>query len=469
MPKRTFTSLVVSSVIVLCGCSHPSKNTRQPDSDGLRHGTQARHLPEEENVGIPPVAQIDGPPGVITLRDAVALALLNNPKLKAFSLGIRAAEARKLQASLLPNPEIEVEVEEIGGTGERARFDSAETTIQIGQVIELAGKRSKRTHLATLEEDVAEWDYNSKRSDVIREVATAFIDLLAAQKRLSLTNELVRLSEHAYTAVAQRVKAGKDSPVDQMKAKVALSSARIESQRAGETLVSARHRLAATWGSQNPTFEQAEGALSELSPVPPLEELGHLISQNPDVRRWAAERARRRAVLDLEKAKATSDIKLGGGLQYFNEGNDPAFVLGLSIPVPLFDRNQGSIGEAMYMLAKVEEHRRAVESDLRAALAEAVTRLSSSFHESTVLKNDVLSSAQNAFDATSRGYSEGKFKYLEVLDAQRTLFEVRGKYIGALARYHTAKADVERLIGQDLDGAKILSKLKHRKANRRTL
>jgi cobalt-zinc-cadmium efflux system outer membrane protein len=415
---------------------------------------QAPRLPAETSAGVPPAPQIDEPVGPITLRDAVALALVNNPKLKAFSLELRAAEARKLQASLLPNPEIEIEVEEFGGTGERARFDSSETSIQLGQLIELAGKRSKRTHLATLERDLVEWNYQSKRSDVMSHVTKTFIDVLAAQEQLSLTKELVHLSEQAHFAVAQRVKAGKDSPVDETKAKVALSSTRIALERASETLASARHRLAATWGSHSPTFKKAAGRFYKLSSVPSLGGLTGLISGNPDIARWAAEKERRRAALSLEKAKANSDIKLGGGLQYFDEGDDAALILGLSIPVPLFNRNQGNISEAVYMLAKVEEDRKAVETNTRAALAEAVTRLSSAFSEITVLKNDVLPLAQSAFDAASQGYREGKFEYLDVLDAQRTLFELRGKYIEALAKYHKARADAERLVGQDLDSVK---------------
>jgi len=406
---------------------------------------QAEYLPDA------PDAQPDELTSTITLRDAIAHALLNNPQLKAFSLDIRAAEARKLQAGLLPNPEIDVEVEEVGGTGERAGFDASETSIQIGQLIELADKRSKRTHLADVEKDLAELDFKSKRLDVMSDVANAFIDVLAAQEQLSLSKELVDLSEKAYSTVAERVRAGQDSPVEETKAKIALSNTKIEFDRAGKELVSARHQLAATWGSSNPLFEKVTGGFFDMSPAPSLEELADLISQNPDIFRWQAEKERSRAALELEKAKATSDIKLGGGIQYFDEGDDSAFILGLSIPFPLFDRNQGNVQEAVYMLAKTEEQRKAVEADLQAALAEASTKLSSSFSEITTVQNYVLPLAKSAFDATNQGYRQGKFEYLEVLDAQRTFFEVRAKYIEALAGYHKSRADVERLIGGDID------------------
>jgi len=443
--------LIISSALVFCGCGHQNDKAATFANNEPIYETQTEYSPDKTNANTAPASQPDDPTGTITLRDAVARALVNNPKLKAFSLDIRAAEAQKLQAGLLPNPEIKVEVEEFGGTGGRAGFDSSETSIQIGQLIELANKRSKRTHLAALEKDLAELDFKSKRLDVMSDVARAFIDVLAAQEKLSLSKELIDLSEKAYSTVAERVRAGEDSPVEETKAKIALSNTRIEFERAGKELVSARYQLAATWGSSNPAFEKVSGGFYDMSPAPSLEELAGLISQNPDMARWPAEKEKRRAALELEKAKASSDIKLGGGIQYFNDGDDSSFILGLSIPLPIFDRNQGNIQEAMYMLAKTEEHRKAVQADLRAALAEASTKLSSSSSEINIIKNDVLPLARSAFDAASQGYREGKFEYLVVLDAQRTFFEVRPRYIEALAQYHKARADVERLIGRDIN------------------
>jgi len=450
--------LIILPAIVLCGCGHQSSgflmennNTALFAGNDPASKTQTEYFPDKTNETIVPAAQPDELTGTITLRDAAAHALLNNPKLKAFSLEVRAAEARKLQAGLLPNPEIDVEVEEVGGTGERAGFDASETSIKIGQLIELADKRSKRTDLAMVEKNLAELDYKSKRLDVINDVADAFIHVLAAQEKLSLSKELVDLSEKVYSTVAERVRAGRDSPVEETKAKIALSNTRIEFERAGNKLISARHQLAATWGSSNPAFEKVTAEFYEISPAPSLDKLTGLISQNPDIIRWQTEEDKRRAALELEKAKATSDIKLSGGIQYFDEGDDSAFILGLSIPFPMFDRNQGNIQQATYMLVKTEEQHKAAHADIRARLAEASMELSSSFSEITIIKNDVLPNANSAFDATNQGYREGKFEYLVVLDAQRTFFEVRAKYIEALAGYHKARADVERLIGGDID------------------
>jgi cobalt-zinc-cadmium efflux system outer membrane protein len=375
---------------------------------------------------------------------------MHNPELKAFSWDIRASEARTLQAGLLPNPEIEVEMEEVGGAGARSGFDSAETTIQFGQLIELAGKRSKRERLASLEGKLTGWDYEAKRLDVLTKVSFAFVGVLAAQERLTLAEELVRLSEGVMDAVAQRVEAGKDSPVDKTKAQVALAGARIEQKQAQRRLVSARKQLAATWGGISSAFEGVSGQLDATFPIPTEGELRALLEQNPDLARWAVEIESRLAAIELEKANAITDPTIFGGMQRFNEGDDTAVIFGLSIPVPAFNRNQGKILEAKYNLARAREQRGAVEANLYATMAETYQALSSAFIEVTDLRNEILPGAESAFDAARRGYREGKFNYLTVLDAQRTFFFARASYIESLATYHGARADVERLIGQSL-------------------
>jgi cobalt-zinc-cadmium efflux system outer membrane protein len=165
------------------------------------------------------------PNGVVTLHDALALA--RNPGLSVFPYELRAADARRFQAGLRPNPELGIEIEEFGGRDGRSGFDAAETTVQIGQPIELAAKRAKRARVASLDRELVQWGYESARLDVIREVTRSFAGLLAAQERLALAEKLLELSRQAHEAVAQRVKAGKDSPVDELRASVALSETEI--------------------------------------------------------------------------------------------------------------------------------------------------------------------------------------------------------------------------------------------------
>jgi len=442
--------LVVLFVLGFSGCAQQRKETgaEMPVGPRERSGQTSRLA------GTPAAAEIVEPTGVVTLKQALELALEHNPELKAFSWDIRAADASRLQAGLRPNPSLDVTIEELGGAGDRSGFDGAENTIAIAQPIETGQKRARRTTLASLEKELAEWDYKAKRLDVTREVTAAFAAVLASQERLALTEELVRIAERAHSTVTQRVEAGRDSPIEQTKSGVALAIARIEPQRARRTLESARKRLAAAWGTRAARFDTVAGELGEISPVPSSDELSRLVSQNPDVARWEAEKKRCRAALELEKARAVSDVTLIGGLRWFNETDDSAAVLGLSIPLSVSDRNQGGILRATYLLAKTQESGKAAEIQVLVSLEEAAQRLAGTYVEATALKNDVLPGAQSGFDAVSEGYRDGKFDYLQVLDAQRTLFEARGRYIESLTAYHKAKADAERLVGQSIDSIK---------------
>lgn len=394
---------------------------------------------------------ISEPNGVITLQNALALAVARSPELGIYPYELRAADARALQARLRPNPVLGVDIEELAGGGDRSGFDGAQTTVRIDQPIELGDKRAKRTRVAQLDRELAQWDYKAARLDVIREATRAFVAVQAAQNRVALAHKVVELSEQAHAAVVQRVQAGRDSPVDALRASVPLSTSRIEQQKSEKALASARHALAAVWGGRAAVFDQVAGDLHEVSPPAVPEDPEAAIAENPDVARWASQEQRQRAVLHLEKAKATPDVTVGGGVQRFEATDDSAMVLGLGVPIPLFDRNQGGIREATEELGKVHKQMEAAEVRTLAALSEANAAFATAFDEVTILRDDVLPKAQQAFDAARQGYEQGKFDYLYVLDSQRTLFSTQAQYIDSIEAYHRAQADVLRLIGKPSD------------------
>ncbi|MHC4743431.1 MAG: TolC family protein, partial [Planctomycetota bacterium] len=224
-----------------------------------------------------------------------------------------------------------------------------------------------------------------------------------------------------------------------------------QAEAAAQALKSAKASLAATWGANRPAFDTAQGEFYKASALPDLTNLPERIENNPDIARWPTEKLKYRAAFDLEKAKAKSDPTLKGGVKQLNEGDNTAFIIGLTIPLPVNDRNQAGIKRATYAIEKAAEQQRFAETNIHKDLAKAAQNLETAFTEATVLANDVVPGAQTAFDAATQGYQAGKFDYLDVLDAQRTLFEAKGQYIRSLAKYHKAKIQVERLIAQSLD------------------
>jgi len=262
MCMRLLSFLVVLFVLSVTGCMEQNNDITLPQTQSLGQEFST-FQPPAKPMETPDVPEITEPTGPITLRQALALALMHNPELKAFSWDVRVSEARRMQASLWPNPELEVEVEEVGGPGQRSGFDAAETTIQLSQLIELGEKRSKRTKLASLEKELAGWDYEGKRLDVFTEVNKVFIGVLAAQQRLKLTKELLQLSEELVDTVGKRVDAGKDSPLERTKAIVALSNIRIQHQQAVQHLELTRKQLVAAWTGKDPKFESVAGRLKK--------------------------------------------------------------------------------------------------------------------------------------------------------------------------------------------------------------
>ena len=397
------------------------------------------------------------PTGPVTLREAVTLALLHNPELAAFAWEIRAREARMLQAGQPPNPVVGLLAEDIGGRraprGADQQLVQPQMTVQLSQVIELGGKRTARQDLAARNRDLAAWDYETARIDVLTRVTRAFVDVLAAQEAQALAAQTRQIVEQTQQTVTTRVTAGAVSPIEQTRADVALAAARVESERASRLLDASRSRLAAFWGRRTARFAAVAGDLASTPELPPLAELEERLAANPALARWAVEVAHRQAAVALEQARRVPDVSVSAGYRRFTDIDSNAFLVGATIALPVFDRNQGAIAEAGSRLAKAYEERRAAQMRVSAALTDAYRALSSAYAELMTLRSQVLPGSRQAFEAVSEGYRLGRFGYLEVLDAQRALVTAGGQYLRALTDYHHAVADVEQLTGAPVAGA----------------
>ncbi len=388
-------------------------------------------------------------PAELTLRDALALALQHNPELAAFGKERSATEAAILQAGVLPNPVLELAGENLRNA-RKAEAGDRTTSLQIGQLVELGGKRAARIRAAEASRDLANWDYEAKRIEILSTVAQRFVDLLAAQQRHMLAEETLTLATQVAEAVGKRVQAGRVSPVEETKARLAQAGAEIELEQAARERISARSVLAALWASRDAKFKRAVGDLEKTAPLPPYEQIAERVRNNPELARWSSEIERRRAVLDTEKAKTIPDVTVTAGVTRFSQFDDRAYMIGISVPLPLFDRNRGGVLEANRRLDKAADEQRATESRLLVALAQAYQRVAAIEKEIATLRSVLIPGAQSAFDAATKGYQLGKFGYLDVLDAQRTLFQARTQNLRALAEFQRGVSEMERLAGGPL-------------------
>jgi cobalt-zinc-cadmium efflux system outer membrane protein len=184
--------------------------------------------------------------------------------------------------------------------------------------------------------------------------------------------------------------------------------------------------------------------------LPPFERVVAAVVQNPDLARWATELEQKQAERRLARAESVPDLTLSVGLRNFQETDGNALVAGLEIPLQFFDRNQGGRQQAAAAYHRTRREQQAAKARIMAELSTSYQELKSANEELLVLGKELLPGAQQAFEAANLGYREGKFGFLQMVDAQRTLFEVRGQYVDALATYHRAKADIERLIARPL-------------------
>jgi len=386
----------------------------------------------------------------ISLRQALVLALMKNPELEAFSHEVRAAEARTLQADLLRNPELELELESFDRDGEG--YDSSEPSVMLGQVIELGRKRHWRVRIAEAEGELAGWNYESKRLEVFTETAHRFTNLIAAQQRLKLARSSLELAEQTHRTVDERVKAGKEPPVQKLKTSTEMELARLDTAEAENTLRLARHSLAAIWGSDRAVFLRADGNFDNIiETLPSMDILRAQLTYNPELEISAVAIKMQQAALDSARAARIPDLTVAAGVKRFEEDGTHALIFGIGVPLPLFDQNQGNIIAAKHGLAKAQAEARATSIELSTRLIETHAWLSSAHKRAQVLRSKVVPAMEETFKAAHKGYKEGKFDFLDVLDAQRSLFAMRNEMIDALAAYQTALTDIERLTGMSIE------------------
>lgn len=299
---------------------------------------------------------------VLSLDQAIELALNRNPELQSAALETKAQKGRLKQSEAFPNPDFVYLAEDIGGSDSYNEFESAQITYQINQVVELGGERGARIGIASAKLDLSRSRLELKRRQLVAEVTRSFVIALSAQQKLVVMNEIVELAQEFARTVSERIQAGKIPPIEHVKADALVASTKIEVQRTKRDLDAARNRLAATWGSQIPEFDKLEGSLDVVL-LPDVKTLKEKLSKSPEIMGAGAEIFEGKAALKMEKAKVIPNVLIAAGYRQFNFTGDHAFVFGASVPLPLFDRNRGGIAEAENRLAAVD-HRK-IQTELR--------------------------------------------------------------------------------------------------------
>jgi cobalt-zinc-cadmium efflux system outer membrane protein len=381
----------------------------------------------------------------LTLSRAIRQATANSPKVRAADFGIEAAAGTQRQAALLPNPEATIGVENFGGIKSLNGVAVTETTVGVSQLIEMGGKRDARRAVAGAGLQTAETDMRVAHLDLIRDVTVGFANALAAQQSLQIAKELETAAKEVLGDVTRRVKAARDPLFQRSKAEVAYASSTVARLTAESALSAALLRLGRFWSAPTVREPLSEDGYRPVSAPLPLASYEDRLKLAPDLERFRKVLMTREAELRLSEANGVPDVRANAGLRHFGGTNAVAFVAGLSIPIPILNQNQGEVSRAGAELKRAAQDIRQAEFERTQQLISAWSQWQSSWTEANSIRDKALPEAEKAFSLVLDGYHRGAFAYLEVLDAQRTRFDQRTKYIDALARLRTARAETERL------------------------
>lgn len=392
--------------------------------------------------GQPVYAQAPG----FTENDAIAKALAQSPRLQAFGKAVLSAQGEQRQAGALPNPEISYSRENFGGGQAYTDISPRQNSYGVSQLIEIGGKVSAREDIAGKGVEIANLDYQAAALDVVRDVSVAFNDVVAAEEDVRLAREQKELAKDVLQSVSKRVNAAASPLIQKSRAEVELSTADITLDTAMREREIARKKLAVLLGEgQLPALMEKNSFYNVSKPV--LKGDAGTLTQTPDIKKLNAALEQSRAKLALEKANSIPDPRLNFGVVEIPSVNDHAFVASVSLPIPVFNANRGNIAKAHAEVARTEDDNRSAALTLGAALTQSEQEMESAYLKVETIRDKILPAAGKAFKLSREGYGLGRFPYLEVLDAQRSLFTAKEQYITALKEFHTAKANLERITG----------------------
>ena len=383
----------------------------------------------------------------LTLGTALQRALSASPRLTAAERDVGIATGQRIQAGALINPEMSYEQDNSFGSGIYRGTKSAETTLQISQLFELFGKRDARIAAGQAVVETVTIQRKAVRLEILSETAIAFLSVLGLQRRIQILDEQVAAIDRITPLLQRRVEAGASSPAETGRAEVASALVKADRERARAALSSARRELAVLMGDTAPKFATVSGRLDVTGRPPSFQAVVAAIDANPQLVRWTAVYAQRNAELLLARLKPYPDVRLAAGWRHFNETNDDAVRLTLSVPIPVFDQNQGNILSAQESLAKTQAEREANRNVLIVLAGRAYDTLQGSLRELAVLRETALPKSREAADAIAQGYGQGRFSLLEVLDAQASVVQARLREQEAQQNFHVAVATIEGLVG----------------------
>lgn len=394
---------------------------------------------------LPARADDSGESKVLTLEAATARSVGFSPILKAAGEEVTALRARARQAGFWPNPEFGAEIEEFGW--DRPWLAAVDTTFVIEQTIPLGDRLASSTRAEEAAGKVAEVEAAGTELAVRIKVRRDFVLALAARERLKTATAELDIATRLHTLVSQKAEAGEEAPAVLFRAEADLDLVRLEVSEAHTRLHMAHAALAGNWGGSAGEVGEVLGQL-----VPALQTtslpVGEASATAPQVRRWQAKGDEHEARAKAASSEAAPDITVGGGLRGIDGFAENAFVLTLSVPIPVFDRNHGARDEARARARRARFLADASLADSVAEVARLRIELTGALERCRLVVEGVLPRLEAAAAAVEAGVEAGKSDLWDLLLARRRLLVTRVRLVNLATEYQLALLEFDHLTGR---------------------
>ncbi len=396
----------------------------------------------------------------LSIDQAVAEAIDRNPGLMAQRAALAEADAAVVTAGLRPNPVLTGDVDSLDllGTGfnDVNNAGPPQAALRVDVPLERGRKRALRLDVAGYNKQVAD----AQLTDAVRrlklDVTLSCVDVLEAKAKLELARDNLQTLERLVDLNSRRLDSGAIAPLEVTRSRVAMLQYRANVRAAELALVQARLKLNPLLGiraGEPPVDIEDQLSVPPRAEGPSLEALqGGARAARPDLRAGRLDQSRSQADLRLQLAQAKVDYTVGAEVRrqqgVAGRGNMVGFFL--SVPLPIFNRNQGEIARA-----QADENRSrlaftAVENSVDAEVAAAYEEFESSRQLLTEIERDLLQPAKDARAGTAYTYQAGATSLLDVLDAQRAFNDTMDNYYSAEAAYLRAQARLALVAGNEV-------------------
>lgn len=366
------------------------------------------------------------------------------PRLAEARADIARAQGLARQAAAIPNPTVGVEVENFSGSGPYRGTTLSETTASIQQPLELGGKRGARRAAGRAEVTAAEARARNVQVGYAFDLALSFADAEASDRRLILAQETLTLAQEDARIASALVDAGREAELRRLQAQSAVQAARAGLDEAKAARAVAFGNLTVLTGSPAPLTSVDVSLLdSRAAPFPGLTPAS--ISATALLAAQAEREAAARR-LQVERRRAVPDVTVSLGFRRFEQDDATAMIAGVSVPLPLFDRNRGNIAAARADISIAEARLNAARLEAEAAVRTSATRIAASETRLAAAREGERT-AEEAYRLARIGYEAGKLPLVELVSARRALADARTQSIAAAVERIGAQAAQARLGG----------------------